>query len=190
VTEVHLTDTAALRAMAHPLRMRIIGSLRVDGPATSATLARRLGTDSGQTSHHLRLLARHGFVVEAPELGKGARGRERWWKAGHESTYWSDDVADLGPAATEALRLLGATARGIHAQMSGEYEAQALRREWSPEWRAAAGPADAVVHTDAAGLAALRADIQRLYDRYDDPTADGAETVIISLDAYPRKAPQ
>jgi predicted ArsR family transcriptional regulator len=188
VTEVRLTDTAALRAMAHPLRIGILGSLRVDGPATSALLARRLGTDSGQTSHHLRLLARHGFVVEAPELGKGLRGRERWWRAGHESTTWSDDVADLGPAAVEALRTLGAAARQVRAQISAEYEEQAVRREWSPEWREASGVADAVLHTTPAGLAALRADINRLIEQYDQPTADGEETVIVFLDAFPRRA--
>src|SRR5690349_7805219 len=87
-----LTDAAMMRAMAHPLRMPIVGSLRLDGPGTAAILARRLDTDSGQTSHHLRLLARHGFVTEAPELGRGARGRERWWKAAHRSTLWTDEA--------------------------------------------------------------------------------------------------
>jgi DNA-binding IclR family transcriptional regulator len=189
MTEVHLTSAEALRAMAHPLRIGIIGSLRVDGPATSAILARRLGTDSGQTSHHLRRLARHGFVVEAPELGKGVRGRERWWRAAHESTVWSDSV-DLGPAAAEAAQALHAAARQVRAQMSIEYEQQALRREWSPEWREAAGAGDAVLHTTAAGLAALRDDIERLIKQHDQPTADGAETVIVWLDAFPRRAAQ
>jgi hypothetical protein len=30
------------------------------------------------TSHHLRQLAKHGFIEEVPEL---ARGRERWWRS-------------------------------------------------------------------------------------------------------------
>jgi DNA-binding transcriptional ArsR family regulator len=188
VTEAHLTTAAALRAMAHPLRLGILGSLRIDGPATSAMLARRLGTDSGQTSHHLRLLARHGFVVEAPELGKGLRGRERWWRAAHESTVWSEDVDDPSPAAAEALKTLGAAARQARAQISTEYEKQAIRREWSPEWRAAAGGSDAVLHTTAEGLAALRSDINRLIEQYDQPAADGVETVLVLLDAFPRRA--
>lgn len=173
--------------MAHPLRIGIIGSLRVDGPATSAMLARRLGTDSGQTSHHLRLLARHGFVVEAPELGKGLRGRERWWRAGHESTSWSDDSADLGPAAAQALQTLGAAVRQIRDRVSAEYQAQAIHREWSPEWRAAAFASDAAVHTTPDRLAALRADIDRLIKQYDQPGAEGAETVLVFLEAFPRK---
>src|ERR1700754_3119944 len=73
VNELRLSDVGAMRAMAHPLRMKILGSLRIDGPATSAILARRLNTDSGQTSHHLRQLAKYGFVTEAPELHRGGR---------------------------------------------------------------------------------------------------------------------
>ena len=63
-------------AMAHPLRLEILGLL-VEGPATASILARRLGESSGTTSYHLRLLARAGAVVEDPELGTR---RERWWR--------------------------------------------------------------------------------------------------------------
>jgi DNA-binding transcriptional ArsR family regulator len=63
-------------AMAHPLRLEILGLL-VEGPATASILARRLGESSGTTSYHLRVLARAGAVVEEPELGTR---RERWWR--------------------------------------------------------------------------------------------------------------
>src|SRR5581483_1560810 len=49
----------------------------VEGPSTASRLARRLGESSGSTSYHLRMLARAGAVVEAPELGTR---RERWWR--------------------------------------------------------------------------------------------------------------
>jgi hypothetical protein len=60
--------------------------LTVHGPATSATLARALGLNTGATSYHLRELARHGFVEETPGGPAGERpgsghGRERWWRA-------------------------------------------------------------------------------------------------------------
>ncbi|MGA4846333.1 ArsR/SmtB family transcription factor [Streptomyces sp. G5(2025)] len=51
--------------------------LAVHGPATSATLGRALGLNTGATSYHLRELARYGFVEEAPCSG---HGRERWWR--------------------------------------------------------------------------------------------------------------
>ncbi|MCO5989420.1 helix-turn-helix domain-containing protein [Actinoallomurus spadix] len=72
-----ISDVAALRLLAHPLRRKIEQCLR-DGPVNSATLARALGESTGSTSYHLRQLAKHGFIEEVPELSKG---RERWWRA-------------------------------------------------------------------------------------------------------------
>ncbi|MBC6462199.1 ArsR/SmtB family transcription factor [Actinomadura sp. HBU206391] len=71
-----ITDIAALKLLAHPLRHRIEQELR-RGPVNSTTLARALGVSTGLASYHLRELAKHGFVEEVPEL---AHGRERWWR--------------------------------------------------------------------------------------------------------------
>ena len=35
-------DPTALKALAHPLRLRMLGLLRIDGPATASGLAERL----------------------------------------------------------------------------------------------------------------------------------------------------
>ncbi|MER7641427.1 helix-turn-helix domain-containing protein [Streptomyces sp. NPDC126522] len=106
---VELSDLAALKALAQPRRQRMLQHLTLHGPATSATLARALGLNTGSTSYHLRELARYGFVEEteagagtgagagAGETGTGAgvakaaeerrperapgHGRERWWRA-------------------------------------------------------------------------------------------------------------
>ncbi len=72
-----------LRALAHPVRLRMLGMLRIDGPATATALATRLGLNSGATSYHLRQLATHGFIEDDDSQGNG---RERWWKAAHSST--------------------------------------------------------------------------------------------------------
>ena len=49
-----------VRALAHPLRLRMLESLQ-DGPATASMLARELGESSGATSYHLRALAAAGL---------------------------------------------------------------------------------------------------------------------------------
>jgi predicted ArsR family transcriptional regulator len=72
-----------LKALTHPTRLRMLGMLRIDGPATATTLAARLGINTGATSYHLRQLAQHGFVVDDDSQGNG---RDRWWKAAHRST--------------------------------------------------------------------------------------------------------
>ncbi|MFE0455127.1 ArsR/SmtB family transcription factor [Streptomyces sp. NPDC058914] len=101
---VELRDLAALKALAHPRRQRMLEHLTLHGPATSATLARALGLNTGSTSYHLRELARYGFVEETDGQDAGpaddrpdnrthadashgearggpARYRERWWRA-------------------------------------------------------------------------------------------------------------
>jgi predicted ArsR family transcriptional regulator len=72
-----VTDLGMLRALSHPRRQAILQQLSMHGPATSASLARDLGWNTGATSYHLRELARYGLVEELPER---AHGRERWWR--------------------------------------------------------------------------------------------------------------
>lgn len=68
---------AALRALAHPLRIRILDLLPSHGPLTASKLGEIVGESSGSTSYHLRQLAKHGLVREVE--GKGT-ARERWWE--------------------------------------------------------------------------------------------------------------
>ena len=51
-------DAGALRVLAHPLRSRLLSTLRVGGPATATDLAAQLGTNSGATSY-TELLAKN-----------------------------------------------------------------------------------------------------------------------------------
>jgi DNA-binding transcriptional ArsR family regulator len=71
-----ITDLGIIKALSHPLRRRILEQLQ-QGPESSTTLAAKLGENTGATSYHLRELAKHGFIDEAPEL---ASGKQRWWR--------------------------------------------------------------------------------------------------------------
>ena len=80
---VQLTDPRALRAVAHPTRLKLLGELRRVGPLTATQAGERIGESPAGCSFHLRLLARYGLVEEAG----GGRGRARPWRAtamGHE----------------------------------------------------------------------------------------------------------
>ena len=70
-------DMESLKALAHPLRVRILDVLSTYGQFTASGLAERLSESSGATSYHLRQLEKHGFVREV--AGKGT-ARERWWE--------------------------------------------------------------------------------------------------------------
>lgn len=65
-----------MRALAHPLRMRIL-ELLAQAPSTATLLAKELGESTGSTSYHLRALAKAGVIEEDTERGTG---RERWWR--------------------------------------------------------------------------------------------------------------
>lgn len=67
----------ALKALAHPLRVRILDELSMFGPLTASGLGERLGESSGATSYHLRQLEKHGLVREDTTKGNA---RERWWE--------------------------------------------------------------------------------------------------------------
>ncbi|WP_406245559.1 ArsR/SmtB family transcription factor [Microbacterium sp. M] len=70
-------DPGALKALAHPLRVRIFDLLSTHGPQTASSLAALLGETSGSTSYHLRMLAAHDLILEVE--GRGT-ARERWWE--------------------------------------------------------------------------------------------------------------
>jgi DNA-binding transcriptional ArsR family regulator len=101
-----LLNERSLRALAHPVRVKLLGLLRIEGPATATGLAEHLGLNSGATSYHLRQLAGAGFIVEDSERGTG---RDRWWRAAHRSTWYVPQAAESDdPAAGNAyLRAVG-----------------------------------------------------------------------------------
>src|SRR6476646_4217404 len=82
-------DAPALKAMAHPLRLQILRVLTLRKKVSVTSLAEELGETTGATSYHLRQLARHGFVEEAPAdddgsadaARTGGRRRQLWQMA-------------------------------------------------------------------------------------------------------------
>src|SRR6478752_2321235 len=70
-----LSDPRVLRAIAHPVRTRVLDELQAAGPARAADIARELGIPANQASFHLRQLAKYGLVEEAPEEARDKRDR-------------------------------------------------------------------------------------------------------------------
>lgn len=155
-----LTDPRALRALAHPVRLELLGLLRRQGPHTATQAAERLGESSGSTSFHLRQLAKYGLVEEAG----GGEGRERPWRATAMFTGWPE-VAD-NPELAAASGLL----RGIVAE---RYFEQLLRwletHDTEPEaWQEAAHFGDTLLWVTKDELLELGRREQELMDRFID----------------------
>ena len=178
----NLEDARLLRAMAHPLRLRLIGTLRMDGPATASMLARRLSESSGATSYHLRILAKYGFIEDDRERN---RGRERWWRAVDEGVQWSLDTDDRGML--EADRALG-------QQLVGEYTRWIERwyeemPGWDRRWRAAANSTDQWFELTPAELRELANEVLAVLERYADrrERRNDTERALVVFYAFPQR---
>lgn len=143
-----IPDIKALKALAHPERLRILGALRLCGPSTATELGRRFGLNSGATSYHLRQLATHGFIEAAPELGNA---RERWWRAVHESTFY--ETADLEGDDLETGLAFSQAVLSAHAQMM--QKAQEAYRDLPVPWRKASTNSDFIIPLTAPAAEAL-----------------------------------
>jgi DNA-binding transcriptional ArsR family regulator len=69
-----------LKALGHPLRVRVLEMLGQDGDwqLTNRELAQRLGVDPGHLHFHVRMLLRAGLIELADSEG---RGREKPYRA-------------------------------------------------------------------------------------------------------------
>jgi DNA-binding transcriptional ArsR family regulator len=163
-------------AMAHPLRLEILGVL-VEGPATASMLARRLGESSGSTSYHLRVLARAGAVVEDAELGTR---RERWWRRPDPFVLIPTDDDLEGRAIT--ARMLGLfLARDERARR------HLVTRDLGAAWRAGAFVGNwflELTPEEADALAERLAEVVQELRARPHPTP-GADRALVSVSVLP-----
>ncbi|MFH8572110.1 helix-turn-helix domain-containing protein [Streptomyces sp. NPDC017993] len=197
---VRRLDARSLRGLAHPLRMRILELLTLDGPDTATGLSRRVGENTGTVSWHLRHLADHGFIEE--ETGRGTK-RQRWWRAvavsRHlETTEFRDDPDARGPLSVYVHELVQ---QHFHQVVSY------LAEDWDAGWRNAGTIAQwHDLRLTAGQLEALNAEVTAVVDRYRQSAAatgeqssdeaaartsasGGPETqpVLVQLQSFPRK---
>lgn len=100
-------DTGALRALAHPLRLRML-SLLTGAELSASEVARELGITQANASYHLRVLLRAGEVVEAGETtirgGVAKRYRHPWQRAEQQSPDAEGQELMLRTMAEELVR--------------------------------------------------------------------------------------
>jgi DNA-binding transcriptional ArsR family regulator len=185
---VTLTDPKALRAMAHPTRLELIGLLRRGGPLTATQAAERIGESPASCSIHLRQLAKYGLVEEAG----GGRGRERPWRATAISTEWPV----FGES--EETRAAGEMLSRVVVERYFESAVEWLERQPSepPEWAEAALFGDALVYMTVEELREVEARIRELFEpflqRLEDqaPRAEGSRPVSVIALAFPLAEPE
>lgn len=176
-------DARSLRGLAHPLRMRILEAIELDGAATSSTLAARLGENTGTISWHLRLLAEHGYLEEDVERGTK---RERWWRIPGRTILDPSEFLDD----PETRRALDVYLRDLAERYFNRVRAY-LDEDWPGEWQQAAALSDwRDLDLTPDQLHDLNEEIAAVIDRYTaaEPAADNAERVIVQLQSFPRRS--
>ena len=173
-------DAKRLRALAHPLRVRLLGALRLDGAATATSLGARFGENSANTSWHLRQLAEAGLVVEDTERGNR---RERWWRAAQDRTEF--DPAELGedPDLSGSLSTYLHAVNSIHHDWTSTY--LATMHEWPKEWRGAAELSDYRLSLSAQEAVELNRRIQAVVEGYQREPRPGDVEVLAQWHAIP-----
>lgn len=170
-----IRDAETLRAIAHPIRSRLLGLLRYDGPATASELGRRIDESSGSTSYHLRQLARYGFVEEDPEQ---PNKRDKRWRASHRITQWDRAELALDPEGRQISDALGR--RQLLVAIDHFQRWNAERDDRDPRWEQVGGAFDDLLRLTPSQLAALDAELMAVYARYrtdPPPPADPDEPV-------------
>lgn len=180
--DLEISDPKAMRALAHPVRLAILGHLQRHGPATASRLSPHVGATPSVTSWHLRHLAGFGLVRDAEG---GTDRRERRWAAVARGFRFEASEDEEGRSAARML--------------SGELFAQAadLPLRWltetepalEPEWTRLAGANNTRIVVTAEELAALQDAFEELIAPYvvreSDPRPPDGRGVRLLMYALP-----
>ncbi|MEV0169181.1 metalloregulator ArsR/SmtB family transcription factor [Nonomuraea fuscirosea] len=155
-----LSDPKAMRALAHPARLMILNRLNVEGSATATEVAEIAGITPSAASYHLRMLAKYGFVEDAPPRGDG---RERLWKAVGKPVsvgVLPDDQPDVREAKVTLIT-------AFRREANEEAERALANIDQEPEeWRDATLFGRYRIRVDAEELAQLNREIGKLIEPF------------------------
>jgi DNA-binding transcriptional ArsR family regulator len=171
-----------LKALSHPGRLRMLGLLRTEGPATATTLAARLGLNSGATSYHLRQLEKHGFIEEDTTRGNA---RDRWWRAAHQYTH----TALSGATTPEEDDTLDAYLQAVTINYSQQLQRALEERRLLPqEWQDAADLSDWSLRITPDRARELVEKLHAVIEGWEEADADqpGAAPFRVNVNAFVR----
>jgi DNA-binding transcriptional ArsR family regulator len=171
-----------LRAIAHPLRSRILHELTSSGPMRAADVAKRLGVAANSASFHLRQLARYGLIEVDPEVGRDRR--DRFWRAvSHDGVKVQVEGMATTPEGRAAMAVWSRQSQAwAQAVVRAAYSYPGGERESGES--AYVGIGDSLLRLDAADAAELNDELSAVLDRWRERTRgreDGETYVFLSV---------
>ncbi|MFF9847386.1 ArsR/SmtB family transcription factor [Streptomyces litmocidini] len=184
-----ITDLGTLKAVSHPLRMRLYRALFVARTATASQLADQVDEAVSLVSYHLRKLAEHGLIEEAE--AQSADGRERWWQpSSYGFSIHDEDLRDA-PELAAASAAFGRTVNQQRTEMHSRFLDEC--HTWPDAWRSASISSEWLPRLTAAELASLGKELDALVRTYDERAraaeaagdTEGRENVAVHLFGFP-----
>jgi Helix-turn-helix domain len=156
----------ALRALAHPLRWKLIDLLNSEQSATATRCAEVLGESVASCGYHLGILAKYGYVEPVPDRA----GREKPWRlASRRQVLSAAGLDEAGALAAQAA---------IEVFLDHELERIKDRRRRAAlepaEWQAASYISGSTRWMTAAELTEVKDQLAEIQERYDDRDEDPA----------------
>ncbi|MDI3389755.1 helix-turn-helix domain-containing protein [Streptomyces sp. B-S-A8] len=159
-----IEDLATLKALGHPLRMKLYRALYVAETATASQLAATVDEAVSLVSYHLRKLAEHGLIEDADT--PGGDGRERWWRTASDGVRTRErDFTDAPEkvVAHSALSRLSLEQRG---ELYRDFIAAGPA--WDEEWRSASFSSEAFTRMTVEELRQLSNELHAVVQRHKD----------------------
>lgn len=126
-----ITDPKALRALAHPVRWKLLEIIGREGAATATQCAQETGESVANCSYHLNLLAKYDYVEKA----EGGQGREKPWRLVSQS----QGISDIGMDSEGALAAQAAAGAFLDHALTQIKERHLAANLESEEWREVIG---------------------------------------------------
>lgn len=179
----------ALSAMSNPVRMRILGALRVNGEQTVGELSQALGVAPGAISYHLTQLEQANLAEKTAGPKNTADKRKSWWKASQPLTVF-DSHAEQQPDEVPDEHTADLYRRTAALSLASAYERYLDEfPNLGDAWADAGSSNDFVLHLTPAQSRALAADLLRVIEKWQRvseqqlPTAQSPEDPTSSTDS-------
>jgi hypothetical protein len=152
------TDPMALRALAHPVRWKLIDVLASEGTVTATRCAELLGESTATCSYHLGILAKYGYITRVA----GREWREKPWRLVSPDLELSSSGLDReGAAASRA-----SAASFLDYEMTLLKESLNRSEHEPPPWKHATKIMGATAWVTAEESQTAAAEVQKVFDTY------------------------